>query len=204
MIDVEAFSKAGIGKINEDYVLHTEITPSISVIIVCDGMGGLSYGAVASEIIANSIENFLKKYLSSHTAEQSIISALHYANNELAKESVRLKSKMGASVALVLFIGNDCHYSWLGDVRVYLKRGKHTELLTKDHIAFEGSHYFLSRCINGKKLRYSPEVADMILDSGDEVIIATDGYYLHNNVSTPIQSVCATEDDATIVCIRLS
>ena len=41
MIDVEVFSKAGIGKHNEDYVLHTEIASDISLIVVCDGMGGI-------------------------------------------------------------------------------------------------------------------------------------------------------------------
>ena len=39
MIDVEVFSKPGVGKYNEDYVLHTEIEPDISLIVICDGMG---------------------------------------------------------------------------------------------------------------------------------------------------------------------
>lgn len=76
MIDVEVFSKAGIGKHNEDYVLHTEIAPDISLIVVCDGMGGLSYGANASKIVAHSIENYLRQDLCSLNPEQSIINCL--------------------------------------------------------------------------------------------------------------------------------
>lgn len=203
MIDVDVFSKAGIGKDNEDYVLHSEITPDVSLIVVCDGMGGLSYGAAGSKIIAHSIENYLKQNLCSNTPEQSIIKALHYANDELAKECLRLQSKMGASVDLILFVGNRCYYSWLGDVRVYLKQGDRTELLTKDQLVIDGNHSFLTRCINGREFRYSPVVADMTLHSGDEVFIATDGYYLHHNIGTPIESEIVPEDDATIVCIRL-
>ena len=60
MIDVEVFSKAGMGKHNEDYVLHTEIASDISLIVVCDGMGGLSYGADVSKFIAHSIKIHLK------------------------------------------------------------------------------------------------------------------------------------------------
>ena len=204
MIDVEVFSKAGIGKHNEDYVLHTQIAPDISLIVVCDGMGGLSYGADASKIIAHSIENYLRQDLCSLNPEHSIINALLYANDELAKECVRFKSKMGASVALTLFLGNACYYTWIGDVRIYLATEGKRELLTKDHLAIEGNHSFLSRCINGKEFRHSPEVSELAISSGDEVYIATDGYYLHNKVGSPAESAITADDDATIVCIKLT
>lgn len=203
MIDVEVFSKAGIGKDNEDHTLHTEIAPNVALIVVCDGMGGLSNGTYASRIVAHSIENYLRKNLYSKTPEHTIVNAILFANNELAKECLRLQTKMGASVGLTLFVGNRCYYSWLGDVRVYLKQGDQTELLTKDHLAIESNHSFLTRCINGREFRYSPVVRDMTLHSGDEVFIATDGYYLHHDVGTPMESEIVTEDDATIVCIRL-
>lgn len=203
MIDVEVFTKAGIGKDNEDYALHTEIAHDVALIVVCDGMGGLSDAADASRIVAHSIENYLRKNFCSQKPEHTIVNAILFANDELAKECLRLQSKMGASVSLTLFVGNRCYYSWLGDVRVYLKQGDRTELLTKDHLAIEGNHSFLTRCINGREFRYSPVVSDITLHSGDEVFIATDGYYLHNNVGTPIESEIATEDDATIVCIKL-
>ena len=203
MIDVEVFSKAGIGKNNEDYALHTAIAPDVALIVVCDGMGGLSDAADASRIVAHSIENYLRKNFCYQKIEHTIINAILYANDELAKECLRLQSKMGASVGLTLFVGNRCYYSWLGDVRIYLKQGVQTTLLTKDHLAIEGNHSFLTRCINGSEFRYSPVVSDITLHSGDEVFIATDGYYLHNNVCTPIESEIATEDDATIVCIKL-
>ncbi|MCM1070285.1 MAG: protein phosphatase 2C domain-containing protein [Alistipes timonensis] len=203
MIDVEAFSKAGIGKDYEDYVLHTEIAPDVALIVVCDGMGGLSNGADASRIVAHSIENYLQKNLCIQKPEHTIVNAIQYANDELAKECLRLQSKMGASVGLALFVGNRCYYSWLGDVRVYLKQGDQTELLTKDHLAIEGNHSFLTRCVNGREFRYSPVVSDMVLHSGDEVYIATDGYYLHHNVGAPIESEIEAGDDATIVCIKL-
>ena len=203
MIDVEVFSKAGIGKHNEDYVLHTEIAPDISLIVVCDGLGGLSYGADASKIIAHSIENYLRQDLCSLNPEQSIKNAILYANDKLEKECTRLKSKMGASVALTLFVGNACYYTWLGDVRIYLANGSKIELQTKDHLAIEDNHSFLSRCINGKEFRHTPEVGKFAINTGDEVYIATDGYYLHNKVGSPSESAITADDDATIVCIKL-
>ncbi len=203
MIDVEVFSKAGIGKDNEDYALHTEIAPDVALAVVCDGMGGLSNGVDASRIVAHSIENYLRKNFCSQKPEHTIVNAILYANDMLAKECLRLQSKMGASVGLTLFVGDCCYYSWLGDVRIYLKQSEQTKLLTEDHLAIEGNHSFLTRCINGRKFRYSPVVTDMTIHSGDEVFITTDGYYLHHNVGTPIESETVAEDDATMVGIRL-
>lgn len=207
MIDVEVFSKAGIGKDNEDYTLHTDIAPNVALAVVCDGMGGLSNGADASRIVAHSIDNYLNKNFGYQKPEHTIVNAILSANDELAKECLRLQSRMGASVGLTLFVGNRCFYSWLGDVRVYLKQGDRTELLTKDHLAIEGNHSFLSRCINGREFRDSPVVSDMTLHSSDEVFIATDGYYLHHSLGIPIEAEFATEatvEDATFVRIRLS
>ena len=203
MIDVEVFSKAGIGKDNEDYALHREIAPDVALAVVCDGMGGLSNGVDASRIVAHSIENYLRKNFCSQKPEHTIVNAILYANDMLAKECLRLQSKMGASVGLTLFVGDCCYYSWLGDVRIYLKQSEQTKLLTEDHLAIEGNHSFLTRCINGRKFRYSPVVTDMTIHSGDEVFITTDGYYLHHNVGTPIESETVAEDDATMVGIRL-
>lgn len=202
MIDVDVFSKAGIGKKNEDYVLHSEIAPDISLIVVCDGMGGLSYGAEASKIIANSIENHLKQNLCSHTPEQSIINALHYANDELAKVCIRLKSKMGASVALTLFVGNACYYTWLGDVRIYHRQDDVLELLTKDHLAIEGNHSFITRCINGKDFRTPPKIEQLSMRSGEEIYIVTDGYYLYNEIGSATHLEIKIVDDATCVTIK--
>lgn len=203
MIDVEVFSKAGIGKDNEDYALHMEIASDVALTVVCDGMGGLSDGADASRIVAHSIGNYLRKNFCSQKPEHTIVNAIQFANDELAKECRLIQSKMGASVGLTLFVSDRCYYSWLGDVRIYLKHGEQTELLTKDHLALEGNHSFLTRCVNGREFRYPPVVADMTIHSGDEVYIATDGYYLKYNVGTPIEAEIVAEDDATMVRIRL-
>ena len=204
MIDVEVFSKAGIGKHNEDYVLHTEIAPNISLIVVCDGMGGLSYGADASKIIAHSIEKHLKQNLCSQLPEQSIINAILYANDVLAKECTRLKTKMGASVALALLIDNNCYYTWLGDVRIYITKDDELPLLTNDHLAMEGNHSFLTSCINGREFRKSPIVRDFEAKSNMDIIISTDGFYLFNDINTSLENIVINYDDASIVKIRFS
>lgn len=203
MIELEIFSQPGIDRINEDYVWHAEIVPGVSLIIVCDGMGGLSHGAEASELAAQSIAGYILSHYSDKSPEQSIINGLKYANDILATEIKRHSSKMGTSVGLALIADNRCYYTWLGDVRIYHAQGEDVVLLTKDHLAIEGNPSFLSRCINGKEFRTIPEIAEFTICSGDAIYIATDGYYLHNDVGLPLNSATAVEDDATIVRIRL-
>ena len=198
MIELEIFSQPGADKENEDYVWHAEIVPGVSLIIVCDGMGGLSQGAEAAKLVAHSIAEYIQSHYSDESPEQSLINGLKYANDIIATEIKRHSSKMGT-----LFADNRCYYTWLGDVRIYHARGEKVELLTKDHLAIEGNHSFLSRCINGKEFRTSPEAAELNTSSGDIIYIATDGYYLHNDVGLPLNSATVVEDDATIVRIRL-
>lgn len=45
--------------------------------------------------------------------------------------------------------------------------------------------------------------AELNTSSGDIIYIATDGYYLHNDVGLPLNLATTVEDDATIVRIRL-
>lgn len=203
MIEIDIFSQPGADKENEDYVWHAEIMPGVSLIIVCDGMGGLSHGAEAANLVSLSIAEYIQSHYSAGSPEQSLMNGLKYANDIVAAQIKRHSSKMGTSVGLTLFANNRCYYTWLGDVRIYYARGENVELLTRDHLAIEGNHSFLSRCINGKEFRTSPEAAELNTSFGDIIYIATDGYYLHNDVGLPINSATVVEDDATIVRIKL-
>lgn len=203
MIELEIFSQPGKGKKNEDYVWHAEIMPGVSLIIVCDGMGGLSHGAEAAKLVAHSIAEYIQSHYRAESPDQSLINGLKYANDIIATEIKRHSSKMGTSVGLTLFADNRCYYTWLGDVRIYHAQGENVELLTRDHLAIEGNHSFLFRCINGKKFRYSPEVVELAISANNEIFIVTDGYYIYNEIGSPIESVITVEDDATIVCIRV-
>ena len=203
MFELEIFSQPGADKENEDYIWHAEIVPGVSLIIVCDGMGGLSHGAEAAKLVVHSIAEYIQSHYKTDSPDQSLMNGLKYANDIIATETKRHSSKMGTSVGLTLFADNRCYYTWLGDVRIYHARGENVELLTRDHLAIESNHSFLSRCINGKEFRTSPEAAELNTSSGDTIYIATDGYYLHNEVGLPLNSATAVDDDATIVRIRM-
>lgn len=204
MIDIDISSIAGSGKDNEDYVLHTEVASDVSLIIVCDGMGGLTHGADAAKIVAQSISEYITQHYPAQTPEVTIINALNDVNDAIREECDRRKSKMGSSIGVVLIADGLFYFSWLGDVRIYHVHDGETELLSTDHLAIADNHSFLSRCINGKAFRFKPEVNKRPFSVGEELIIATDGYYLCNDVNShTTNSPIVADDDSTIVRIRL-
>lgn len=202
MIDVDVSSNAGVGKTNEDFVLHTTIAKDKTLVVVCDGMGGLSNAALASQTIAAKIECYITQHHATDSSEELVLNAISFANKELAKECILLKAKMGASIALTLFEGNCCYYTWLGDVRIYLYHNDCCEQLTTDHLAIDGNHKYITRCINGREFRKPLEVHSIILSDSDKVVIATDGYYMHNDIDCLEKDRVLKDDDSTIVKIR--
>lgn len=52
---INTFSLAGSGKTNEDYILCRDLSEEYSLAILADGMGGLSYGNDASQIVSHTI-----------------------------------------------------------------------------------------------------------------------------------------------------
>lgn len=195
---IEIFSIPGIGKVNEDYMCHEQLAPTVYAIVVADGMGGLDFAADAARIASEGVISYLKHHYKSGTEFQVISDSLIYANDAITAECMRRKAKMGAAIAVAIMSGCSIYYSWLGDVRIYRRHGECVELITEDHVFDKDHHTYLIRCLNGKPLRYSPEVNAGILQPGDVVVIATDGYYLENPALIR-NAEMEYSDDATLV-----
>jgi len=60
------------------------------------------------------------------------------------------KSNMGAAVSAVILLDHCLYCTWQGNVRVYVRHGNKTTLITEDHIAHIGyGRTALTRCIKG-------------------------------------------------------
>lgn len=204
MIDIEAFSSAVADSVNEDCYGFSNIGNNAYVVVVADGMGGLSYGDVASKICVDVILDYCKTNYNSISNDVLLSSALIKANNAIAKENMRRHAKMGASVAVAIITDIKCCFSWLGDVRIYHLRKEEIEQVTTDHVAHGCDFSLLTRCMNGRAFRFPIEVKNLEIQSGDAIQIATDGYYHHNHITHEIaKPVKSFDDDATIINIRI-
>ncbi len=106
--------------------------------VVCDGMGGVSGGQVASAICVEKISEALKRgyrdKMSISSAKNLLISAITAANSAVFKESqenYELKG-MGTTVVAVLVIDSIAVIAHVGDSRAYILNDD-IKPVTKDH-----------------------------------------------------------------------
>ncbi len=100
----------------------------IAFSIVCDGMGGLAKGELASkELIMAFCEWFDKKFTKEITQGEFNVSRLHSAWNEIIQEqNIRLGKygaqngiMLGTTVSAILMIGEEYYIVHVGDSRIY-------------------------------------------------------------------------------------
>ena len=110
---------------------------------LADGMGGLSYGYQAAQIVSHSIADYIASYLHKYDLQELLRKAFDMADKSIRQKCYELRCKMGAAVCVAL-IGNDSvHYAWQGNVRLYKRDNDMLQLLTTDHIAIGGSTTFI-------------------------------------------------------------
>lgn len=109
-------------------------TQNGQVVILCDGMGGHSAGAHASEIAVNSI----REYFESNRYEdilKALEDSIKYANNQVfdeAKDNIEYLG-MGTTCVLCVIQAEKVYYAHVGDSRLYICRNGAMKQLTKDH-----------------------------------------------------------------------
>ncbi len=135
-------------QLNEDNYL---VDRSLSLYVVCDGMGGHAAGDVASATAVRAFreavqrqEAMVRSYVgignrsvgsSKREVAQMLQEAANSASSVVHGEAKCDSSKRGMGTTLVaaLVIGNHAFIVHVGDSRAYLLRGGRAEQLTRDH-----------------------------------------------------------------------
>lgn len=122
---------------NQDKYTAGRLLNGVSFGFVCDGMGGVKGGAIASDLLAKYIEDSL--YVHNETPdfneEKTVIDAIEDAGRAiyaLADQKPEYKG-MGTTIAGVTINGSRCNIYHAGDSRVYIARDGKLALITKDH-----------------------------------------------------------------------
>ena len=122
-----------VGKVrknNEDALIC--IDPEIFV--VADGMGGQAAGEVASQILIDTVKNFLP-VIPEPLNEDILQKAILKANAAILREVEKNPAYKGmGTTATILHIYNRrAYYAHVGDSRIYRLKNKNLEQITEDH-----------------------------------------------------------------------
>jgi len=227
---ISAYGQTDIGQrrtLNEDCILVGS-----DLFVLCDGMGGHKSGEVASALAADVVSGFIRRSAEDTelTWPYGFDPQISYAANrlhtaiKLANRAVFRKAAsgedytgMGTTIAAVLAQpgGARITYASVGDSRIYLVRdGRMTQLTRDDSWAAvwqgEGNDSdatgplknVLTKAV-GAREDVDFEVRDLEIESGDIVLLCSDG--LTNMVpdSTILNLVTANGDDLEAACRAL-
>ena len=140
---VAAHSDVGIKKrTNQDSFLVKVAQTSLGkacLCIVCDGMGGLSKGELASATVIRSFEQWfemefpqlLEKGFSPEELRLMWDNRILELNQTISKYAARQGTRMGTTIVALLIINNEYYIMNVGDSRAYLADDT-LQLLTKD------------------------------------------------------------------------
>jgi serine/threonine protein phosphatase PrpC len=211
-MQMKVYATSDVGKvreINEDYFSVSYPEDKVQLFLLADGMGGLSLGDMAADVVTKSIADYIKSNYKGSDDQKVLHEALDYADKKLRNVSMTNKSNMGAAVAVVIVHDHHLYCTWQGNVRVYVQHDNKLSLITEDHIANIGyGRTALTRCIKGAGLRDDVPFVSHELINDDAVILCTDGLYsvtesdmASSSVDEIKARIVSPEDDASLIKI---
>lgn len=195
------YTNKGSRDTNQDFIIHKSLSEKATIVVVADGMGGYSYGEIASRVIGQSIIDYVQANFDKESPALLLKESISFANDSLMLKRLSLGAKhMGAVVVVLLIIDNEAYMTWLGDSRIYIYRGGVEVYKTEDHSVINELSKIKS-LTNANIKKYSSvvtrsimgddnlgivEVAHLSVVEGDVFILCTDGFYKENAVSDAV------------------
>jgi protein phosphatase len=139
---VRVAAKTDVGRVrqfNEDCYSVGELPNGVIWAVICDGMGGVSGGNVASQtavkLIADTISASYQEQMGSRSIKHLLVSAVDNANTRIYDHSLSNEALqgMGTTVVAVLASSSALYIAHAGDSRAYRYSGDRLMQLTKDH-----------------------------------------------------------------------
>lgn len=223
-ISISAASMLGKREQQQDFYVSRQL-PDRTIAIVCDGMGGLNGGSVASrhaaEILLHDMENI--------SPEADMHEFFRMELEKLDDEIYGLKnpdgSRMGAGTTIVSVLLFDNYLYWfsVGDSKLFYYRKQEMYCVTREHnYAMKlnalreekqiSEEEYKSEVLKGEQLisylgmgmaelfdgNYSP----FLVEKGDKILLCTDGLY--RSVSQQeIKNILQLPETTEKLCMRL-
>jgi len=157
---------------------------------VCDGVGGLENGEVASAFLVRHMEAWFEEVTSwlviSGLEPEVLFSHLKDAvegwNEELCRFCQRENLKTGSTMSLLLLVRGQAYIVHVGDSRIYRYRGGVLEQLTVDDSVARLRTGQMKSYLNnymGKREQLWFQALEGNAEKGDIFVVCSDGFYHH-------------------------
>lgn len=219
LVPIRVFARTDIGCVrtnNEDTFGYDE---ALRLFVVCDGMGGMASGEVASaRAAAGLLESFRLSSETAASVSARLLQAVQAANRDVWDGAQAPEHKgMGTTLVAAAVDGQRLIVANVGDSRAYVLRGGHCIQLTVDHsyinelirngtltvenarnADLQGMESVICRAI-GAAADVEPDFFSVDLEAGTKILLATDGltrYLLQDEIAavvdaSPLESACA-------------
>lgn len=162
-----------------DDFYEIKVMDTITVAVVCDGVGSAEAGAEAAKRTCHFLVHSLKNRPRSWTMEKSIKHFIENINHVLYMESMEEyeREELVTTLTLVVIEGDRLYGANVGDSRIYLKRDAECIQLSSDHaMDEEGMENVLTQAM-GLDESVSPYYFENKLLVGDQILLCSDGLY---------------------------
>ena len=205
------FQATHVGKVrknNEDALIVIEP----ETFVVADGMGGASAGEVASQMLVETVRDFLIR-VPLPWDEKILAQTIALANENilnLARQNEQYKG-MDTTATILSLDGYRAYFAHVGDSRIYLLRNKNFQQITEDHSYVE--ELVRRGDITAQEARFHPmknvltqavgviprlyiDMANFSVEKGDAFLLCTDGLTNMVDDETIAEILMSAEDPA--------
>jgi len=167
---------------NQDSLGHTKVGNN-NLFVVCDGVGGLPNGALASKTAVDSIiSNFAM--ISSIEPETHLKSIMKKAQKAVMKVNPK---PLGTTVVALYLVDDTAYTAWCGDSRIYHFRNNILYWMSQDHNILHdilnkgksrGNMFMNPQALNrffGREFEVKSDYYSFSVEAGDHLLLCSDG-----------------------------
>ena len=167
---------------NQDSLGYIKVGTN-DLFVICDGVGGLPNGALASKTAVDSIISDFSM-ISSAGPETHLQSAMKKAQKAVMKANPK---PLGTTVVALYLDGGTAYAAWCGDSRIYHFRNNILHWMSRDHNILHdilnkgksrGSMFMNPQALNrffGREFEVKSDYYSFSVEAGDYLLLCSDG-----------------------------